>query len=272
MNKLLKVLLAAGAYVAGTVLSGIVTARLHIPGVQPPPAPTASPGHALLLASAAAPLLTIPLVLLEAGLGGTRWQRSGAIFALLFVSLGVNTVIELSVFSSLVPAGVVPASLHLVLPCAFAALVLGAGPRRDLPPGERGRRAGVLRYALAWLAFPLIYFVFGLCVAPFVVPHYASGVAGFTIPPLGTIAATQLLRSALFLAASVPLVRLWRGGRSRFVLATGLSYAAAVGVFYMAQAEFLPPTLRLAHACEIVADSFAYAAVLAWAFIPRSEG
>ena len=72
----------------------------------------------------------------------------------------------------------------------------------------------MLHYALAWLAFPPIYFVFGLCVAPFVVPYYASGVPGFMIPSLGTIAATQLVRSALFLAASVPLVRLWRGGRS----------------------------------------------------------
>jgi hypothetical protein len=127
------------------------------------------------------------------------------------------------------------------------------------------------RVAAAWLSFPLIYFLFGLCVAPLVIPIYQAGVAGLHIPPLDVIMRTQLLRSALFLASSLPVILLWTGSRRRLILALGWAHTAMVGLYGLSQASFMPPVLRVLHSLEIAADSFVYALVLVWLFFPRER-
>jgi hypothetical protein len=71
--------------------------------------------------------------------------------------------------------------------------------------------------------------------------------------------------------ASLPAVLLWIGSRRGLTGAPGLAHAVLVARFGMAQASHLMPAiLRIAHSLEITADSFAYAAVLVWLFVPRS--
>jgi hypothetical protein len=82
---------------------------------------------------------------------------------------------------------------------------------------------------------------------------------------------TVLVRSSIFLVASLPAVLLWIGSRRGPIGAMGLAHAVLVGIFAMAQASHLmPPILRITHSIEITADSFAYAAVLVWLFVHRS--
>jgi hypothetical protein len=260
-----RVLLATLAFGSGMILTGILAPILRLPAwpsmdVQPP-----SPETWLLIMLATTPLFMASLLPLVLGLRGSWVKRWFAVGVLLFVAHGLNNLIELTIFSTHGSDALygVP---YFVLPCFFAAAVLTAG-RSDGAEAtlERFRAADwSWRIALAWLSFPVIYFVFGTAVAPIVVPYYEAGIANLIIPPIDIIIRTLFLRSFLFLAASFPAIVLWRKSRGQFIVAMGLAHAMAVGIYPLAQAgaNFMPTVVRVSHAIEITADSFAYAAAL----------
>jgi hypothetical protein len=124
---------------------------------------------------------------------------------------------------------------------------------------------------VAWLGWPVTYFVFGACVVPFVLPYYTSGALGLQLPPVGTVFEVQLLRSVIFLAASLPFIALWKGSRLGLWLALGSAHAVVVGLYGIISATFLPMIMRVAHGLEITADSFAYAGLLVLLFAARKE-
>lgn len=267
MKTIFKILLVALGYVLGMMLSQVLTAALHLPTPAPPPGTT--PGRTLGALLLSTPLLIAGLVALTSGLGGTFRTRFGALFALLYVCVGVNTVIEDAVFTTMMRPGLGTLLVGYLLPCGFAAVALtklfpSARPAPALP--RFSARQWTWRLLGAWLAFPLIYLVFGMCVAPFVLDYYRAGVAGLQIPAAGVILRTELLRSALYLLVSVPVILLWSRSRSELFLALGFAHAVMVGIFGLAQAYWFPTALRVAHTAEITADSFAYAGVLVLLF------
>jgi len=138
----------------------------------------------------------------------------------------------------------------------------GVGPRVAL------LRSG-LRVVGAWLAFPAVYYVFGMllmALCPWARRYYEEGQAGLHLPALGTVVLVQLLRSALFLVSVLPVPPAWRGSRTPLAWTLGLAYWALVGLLGMIQAPWMPATLRVAHAIEIPADSL----VSAWALVPAT--
>jgi hypothetical protein len=272
MRRAARALLGAAAYAVGMTLGGMMVAILHLPTFPPMPGENRPPAMQFLIMVLAAPLLTAALVPLAEGMRGPWWWRWAAIAWLLFVTLGLNTVIELTVFSTQFPDGDVRVSA-LFLP---ASLILAAvmtwhngtaGPSTLAPVSLAG---WPWRLVTAWLAFPAIYFVFGLAIAWIVVPHYEAGVATLRVPPLQAVLLTQFARSVFFLAASLPFALLWARSRTALVVGLGLAHTFAVGVFPLLQADFMPAVLRITHSVEIAADSFAYAAVLAMLFIARA--
>lgn len=267
MKTIAKILLAALGYVIGMLLSWALTAALHLPIPAPPPGTTPGQRFGALLLSC--PLLIAGVVALTAGLGGAFHARFGALFALLYVCVGVNTVIEGAVFTTTMTPGLGTLLLSYLLPCAFAAVAMTKlFPSAQPAPALPRFRAGQWTWRLlgAWLAFPAIYLVFGLCVSPFVLDYYRAGIAGLRIPSAGVIPGTELLRSALYLLVSVPVVLLWSRSRTELFLSLGFAHAVMVGIFGLAQAYWFPTALRVAHSIEITADSFAYAGVLVLLF------
>src|SRR6185436_19515688 len=89
------------------------------------------------------------------------------------------------------------------------------------------------RLGAAILAFPVIYFLFGMIVGPFVVDSYRAGEFGLTLPGLRTLVAVQLVRSVLFLAAALPVLAAWRGPRLRLGRALGAAFVLLLGWFGM---------------------------------------
>jgi hypothetical protein len=265
-----KILLCAFIYVCGTVVTGIITTQLHIAVLAPFPGVT--PERAFKYLVLLSPLLAIGVAPLAAGLAGRRNLRWLALGVLVYVALGVNTAIELTAFSSTLGKAYPALFVNYFLPCAVltAALAFFFSSHQPLPSRQSmSVWQWTWRAVVAWLAFPIVYFMFGMCVAPFVTKYYLAGVAGLKIPAMSVILKTQAIRSALFLAVSLPVIRLWTGSRARLLLTLGLAHAILVGVFGLAQAFFLPAVLRVAHSIEITADSFAYAAVLVWLFAPK---
>ena len=103
------------------------------------------------------------------------------------------------------------------------------------------------------------------------VPYYNAGIAGLRIPALSTILVVQLVRSVIFLAASLPFIALWKGSRRGLWLALGMAHAFTVGFYGLVGATFLPMVLRVAHSVEIAGDSFAYAGLLVLLFAAPSK-
>jgi len=260
-----KILLSTLALAIATMLAGAIVSTL--PLTPPVSLPGESPSLPSMLFGSL--VLVVGLVPIASGLGGrfvTRWL---ALCLMLFVATGVNTVIELIIFGTEGGHRYLLVFYFLCFVATAAALAWQYSSHQSAPQlPHLGTGQWLWRVAVAWLSFPVIYFLFGLCVAPFVIPIYQAGVVGLRVPPLDVIMRTQLLRSFLFLASSLPVILLWTGSRRRLILVLGWAHTAMVGLYGLSQANFMPPTLRVIHSLEITADSFVYALVLAWLFFP----
>lgn len=122
------------------------------------------------------------------------------------------------------------------------------------------------RLALAWLAYPPIYYLMGLLVAPFT-QHYYEDLSlnlGLTMPPsVGILLAMQVLRGVLFLLAVLPIIITWRGSRSGLWLWMGTIIFIQIAIQAILQAHWLPLAVRIPHGLELLADSFLQAGVYA---------
>lgn len=267
MRTILRIAICWVAFVAALFLSGVISGILRLPAVSMPG--NAPPQTMFLAQLVAGFVLVVGLVPLSRGLAALVPLRAGAIGSFILLALGVNGMIEAKVFTHFLDNGIASASVFYV---ALAVLLgaafgwsFGAQPRAAGLP-HRSWLAWTPRVAAVWLAWPVIYFFFGMCVAPIVVPYYKAGIAGLRIPALSTILAVQLVRSVIFLAASLPLIALWKGSRRGLWLTLGLAHAFTVGLYGLVGATFLPMVLRITHSVEITGDSFAYAGLLVLLF------
>lgn len=265
-----KTLLSYFILAIAVMLSGAILPKLHLsPPGMPPGTTPAGLSAAIAVGSA---ILIVGLVPIASGIGGrapTRWAVLGL---MLYVATGINTVIELTIFSTMGGRAYLLAQDLIVFGAATAALAWLFGTQQPLPSFPQFSLGWwTWRIVAAWLAFPLIYLIFGMCVGPFVTPYYTTGFAGLRLPPLNVILEVQLLRSLLFLGSSLPVILLWTGSRRRLIFALGLAHAVMVGLYGLVAAYWLPPILRVLHSLEITADSFAYAFVLVSLFVPRTR-
>jgi hypothetical protein len=251
-------------------------AILTIAGLRAPTLPPGvDAGRSELISIALSPLLAAGLAPLAAGLFGSYRARWFAVALLAFISLGVNTVIEASMFSTMFVNG---GAAFVVLMNAAAAVAFGAilarffgrpGPASGAKP-HHGAARWTGRMVLAVLAFPAVYLAFGMTISPIVIGHYRAGVAGLVLPGLGTILWVQMVRSAFFLLASAPAILLWTGSRRGLMAALGWAYTVTVGLYGLLGAYWVPMVLRVTHSLEIAADSFAYAILIVMLLRPRA--
>jgi hypothetical protein len=267
MKTILKLIACWAAFAAAFVVLGIVTRALHLQSIS---LPGNTPFRIQILAQAGAgALLVLGLYPLARQLAAPWAVRSLAMGDFLFLALGVNGTIEARKFTHFLDGGIAPAIVSYVILSLLVGTALGwffGAPEPPVGLPDRGFIAWSSRGVAAWLAWPLIYFIFGACIAPIVVPYYNAGIVGLHIPPLSTILEVQLLRSLIFLAASLPFIALWKGSRRSLWFALGLTHAVVVGLYGLVGATFLPWVLRIAHGIEITCDGFAYAGLLVLLF------
>lgn len=270
--------LCALANGVGTAIGGALVSALGMPMPEAPgQADQRIMGLLLFVASFA---LAAGLIPLARRLSGPFWLRWLTLAMLCYVCLGVASPLEGAIFTTLQGMGSLP--VLFVPPCLlFAAVVTllfkpvqtGGSPLPTLRRffHDRSLRQWAWRFLAAIFAFPVVYWTFGLMVAPFVMEFYKQGQFALSVPSPGVIVLTQFLRSLLFLAASVPILILWSGSRRHLVLALGLAFYVLVGLFGMIQSYWLAPTLQILHNTEILADSMVYALALTLLLVRRGE-
>jgi hypothetical protein len=268
MKNLMKLLACWVAFGVCFVVDGMIVRLLHL-HLNSSPDQTPESIRLVWLAVAGG-LLILGMWPMARGLASSGRSRAAVLASFLFLALGINTLIEGVIYTSAFDGAIASSLLTYVLMALFVGSALGVGfGKAGNPTGFTERRwiAWARRGAVALLAWPMIYFFFGMCIAPIVLPVYQSGlIPGLHIPPVGVILEVQLVRSAIFLAASLPLMALWKGSRRGLWLTLGLAHTVAVGIYGLVAATFMPAVLRITHSVEITCDSFAYAGLLVLLF------
>jgi hypothetical protein len=267
-----KVLVIAVAYFVGTMISGavITAAGMSWPAFPNPPSQTTN----LILGALSSALVAACLALLAWGIRGFQPVRWLVLAAFTYVLFGLNNQIEAAAFTAF--GGTTTMILFFVAPCLLGAAAAAwlVRPGTALQPRgatvfDRPPSAWWWRVVVAWLAFPVIYVFFGMLVSPIVVPFYKDPSFGLTLPGWNTIFPVVLLRSALALAVTLPILVLWSRSRRSLLVSLAISFFAFMGLIGLAMTTFFPPTLRIAHSLEILGDSVVYAWVLVALFVPR---
>ncbi len=208
-------------------------------------------------------LMALLLAPMAEGLVGPRQARFAWLALFAWGIQGPVNALEVHVFSHL--GGTPFLILMPLLPALAAARALtppaGAGePTLSMAASPLG--LGAWRWVLAWLAFPVAYFLVGALIFPFVEAAYREGLGGLTLPPVGTVANVVGVRGLMLLVLTLPLLRMWGQGRGRLAVALGLAYFVTVGLYPLTIGVFLPLSLRLIHGGEILADSLIHAGAL----------
>jgi len=274
-----KLIVATAAFYIGEILGALVAGLI---GLSQPELPAGADAGKLALYMLAGNLVLAAILgLLSSQLAGGFVARWLAIALITWVALGVNTVLEAAIFSTFAAA-----SPFTVVMYAVFSLLGGAAVAWLFKPAARGEGFAALvrafvagrgigawtwRLALAVVAFPAIYLLFGAIVGPLVMPYYqAQAETGLVLPGMGQIVPMAFLRSLLFLVACLPVLIAWQGPRWGLWLTLGATLFLTVGGVPLMQAYFFPPSLRVIHGAEILADSFAHAGVLVLLLVKKS--
>ncbi|MFP4471257.1 MAG: hypothetical protein ACLFPE_11260 [Bacteroidales bacterium] len=200
------------------------------------------------------------------------WERFAYLFFFIFTGFAVGVTIESSIYSSVAgyPLMIVVLFAPVFLYTITAVLLTHRDRvQRHRPFGiknyfrNKTRAYWLWRMLLAILAFPVVYFLFGLIVSPIVTPYYQTLVDGFRLPEPGIIIAVQFFRSTIFLLVTLPVLIYWAGSKGQLIAALGFAHFVMVFGYDIVLAIQMPAEIAGIHGMKILLDSFVYA----WVFV-----
>jgi hypothetical protein len=277
MGWIWRVVVCAIIYCFGTIAAGIALQKLGVPspvmpeGVTPEMMAKILPVAALVFAAGLSPM--------------ARRIRGGFLLRWLVLAIflyganGINNSIEASVFTKV--GGFASLAAYNFVPLVFlaAALALLFAPSGDskqfsehiLVLSPRSPAQWLWRIAAAIVAFPVIYFIFGNIIGPFVIDYYRQGSFSLVLPSMAVVIRTQFIRSVIFFASALPVIVLWHANRRQLIGWAGLGHYVTIGLVGMILAVWMPVNMRTIHGFELLADSFVYIFVLAMLFTRPKE-
>lgn len=117
------------------------------------------------------------------------------------------------------------------------------------------------RFTVADLAYPVLYFVAGMIIFPYVRDFYATQ----TIPPVGEVFAMQLLvRGPIYVGICLLMTRMLGLSRVAGAIAVGLVFTTLNGIVLIVPSGVFPDAVRWAHFYEVAVSNFAFGAFVAW--------
>lgn len=266
--------LIAVAYFVGTVISIWLLSAIGVPMPTMPGDP--SRDQIVILGLVGAFTLALALFPLARGLEGSALQRLMALFAFTYVAFAVINQLQAAVFTTIGGADLM--MLFCAIPCLLAAgaavwLVRPVEWPFTPPTGVADRPFGTWwwRPILAIFALPAIEAITGLVAQPVfeeVIRHEPSSIS---IPGGTAVIATMFLKSALLVAATVPIARLWRRSRLQLIIALGAAVFILSGLVGLIQATWWPISMRVVFAIQILVTSAFYGAISGALLGPKLE-
>jgi hypothetical protein len=202
-------------------------------------------------------------------------------FLLLFVLSSLINMIEAVFFTTIPPSQLASSGAILVFGQIGVAVLLavlfrpqqtelGLPARVREALAQRTGKSWAWRFGLASLSYFPIYYLFGMIVAPFVLPYYDNPDLdlNLTVPSIAVIVPLEIGRGLLYALTLFPLIAVIPGNYWSKALWVGLTIAVLGSWVPMIQALRWTPMLRLAHGMEITADAFAQGVILTWLLSP----
>jgi hypothetical protein len=257
------------------MVGGMTVNLLHLPlplfGRQP------KPFQSVVSSLIAGTLMGLTLGPLGCRLNLPLFGRTCLWFVLLFVLSGLINLIEALFFTTIPLTELVTSFVILAFGQAGAAVLLsllfrpqqtgrGLLTRSRETLGQRKAVSWAWHFGLAALSYLPIYYMFGMIVAPFVLPYYNNPELGLNlvVPSVGVILPLEIGRGLLYALTLFPLIAVLRGGYWSKALWVGLTISVLGSWVPMLQAVHWTLVLRLAHGLEITADAFVQGFVLTW--------
>ena len=270
-----KLILCGMAFFAGLAISGTT---LPLLGFQPPAIPAGTDAN--MIATwffAGSILLAFALSLVTSHLRAAWYVRWALLFALIWVIGAVCMVLESMFFMTTGAVASLYDTLYTLLNFLLPSLFLSGAITFLFRPSpgasdyleqvqifiqSRAYAQWLFRGLLVWLAYPLVYVVFGLMVEPFVGDFYIQGAFELTTPTWGQLIPLQLVRSLLILLVCLPFVIVWQGSRRKCWLAMSFSVFALTAFMAVLTSYWFPWQLRLFHGIELWLDALIYTGML----------
>ncbi len=267
-SHLWRIVLLAFLFGAGLVLSRII---FHMIGISPARMPNqAEEEIAVYYLFSGGLFLSLFLYPFFLNLKGNIVKRGIIIFLFLYLYFGISDSLESAIYSSY--KGYYQMMLILIIPILLYSFMNSflTKPFVNRNSGEINLLGKFGKYKTkdlllpgiyVLITFPIIYFILGSIVAPFVSVYYESGNIGLEFPGIGTIILIQLVRSLLFLISGIILLDNWNGRRKSYIVLFALSHFALIYSYDIVLAYKLPIELLVIHGIEILMDSFLYSII-----------
>jgi hypothetical protein len=128
-----------------------------------------------------------------------------------------------------------------------------------------------LRAPAVALSYLVLYFVAGAAIFPFVRYFYMS-TGSITVPAMGVIVGTQVLRGSIYAVALMPFLREMEGRRTHAALIAGLALSVLGGIapLLLPVDDILPPEVRDVHMLEIFGSNFLLGVIAAALLVRRT--
>ena len=220
---------------------------------------------------------------------GWGWKLVGAIFLAFY---GVNTVVaqieSLVYLPGRLPAGMIPQlfAMGAILAGIFsplAVLILGKMRRGPESPTPNSRlllpaREWAWKLAVIAVAYVVLYFSFGYFVAwknPVVQAYYGGTDPGSFFAQMAGIGATtpwlfllQALRAMLWVAFSLPVIRMHKGRPWEVAVTVGLLFAVWT-VQLLLPNPFMPEAVARTHLVETAPSLLIFGCLVGWLLSQR---
>ena len=198
----------------------------------------------------------------------TPWRGVQLVLALVTVPFAVATVnaiegliyLDINASKWMVILSIVKYTIIVPIWLMAASRIEKAPPARHTIHSGRVS-AMIWRFGLCDFLYLFIYFVAGMIVLPSVRDFYATQ----TMPPLGTIAALQLLlRGPVFMFVCVLLSVMIGGGLIKNLLTVGAVFTLVSGIApLIVPNPFFPDSIRWIHFWEVTVANFLYGVLVA---------
>jgi hypothetical protein len=262
---ILKGAASALAAIMGMVIGGMITSLLHMPTPVMPA--QASMAKLLPLMFLSETIMAIVLGECFHNLYANYWKRLLGLWLCNYLIYFLLTTLDGMLYTPITNANT--SFVSNLFPALFLAAVVAGmwTPDKDSTAGEKRRKnlfalrkpgSWAWRVGLAWMAFPLIYYLIGRIAAIFTVHYYqdSSLNLGTVLPSIGTILVMQVLRGAFFLLAVVPIIFSWRNSLRSLIPLLGAVIFIQIAATPILQGYWLPLGMRLPHALELLVDSY----------------
>jgi hypothetical protein len=198
--------------------------------------------------------------------GAAGWRLAAMLFVLGFVAGSANNLIEAVAFGVMSPRDAAAAALPaLIIFAALApiAVTLAGRWRKGDPAVIPGAGVSSIILMVLIAAYELLYWGAGTLVYPYIADFYATR----RIPPADLVASLQIVRSLIFVAAALPLLR---SGLRLAPLVLALVFGVIAGVApLLPDNPYMPPDVRFYHAIETSISNALFGLIVGWLFSRR---